>query len=198
MLNNILGAILAGGSAKRMNNQPKGLIPHWQNTNILNHILIQMAEAGIEDIGIFANDPVPYEQFDKPIIADIHPSMGPLAGIEAAMQYTKSLNEKQAVLFMPSDMPSVSHEMITKLLTESDKADSGSVYAVNKADGKAHPLCCVIRVDTLDSISSSINKGHLRVITLWKDIGCEPVEFDDAAVFFNLNTLEDLSKWKGK
>jgi molybdopterin-guanine dinucleotide biosynthesis protein A len=197
MSNNIVGAILAGGKARRMDYQPKGLIAHRQKTNIINHIVTEMVEAGIEDIAISANDPDPYEQFDKPIIADINPAMGPLAGIEAVLQYAKDLDDKQAVIFMPSDMPAVNHDMMTKLIDAFNETDVKAVYAVNKTNGKANPICCVIAIDALDAISRSIEKDHLRVITLWEDIGCEAVEFDDASVFLNLNTHQDLSNWQG-
>lgn len=194
-MKHIIGAVLAGGQGTRLGNPHKGLISHPTSSNIIDHVMTEMTHAGIENIVISANDPAPYQEFHCPIIPDIHPGMGPLAGIEAVLRYAGNRKQEQAVLFLPSDMPLVDRTFITKLSEAFEKGDAPVVYAVEKTDDLPHPICCIVQVAALSAVTRSLENGRYRVRPLWKKIGCKTVEFDTSSIFLNLNTHQDLSQW---
>jgi molybdenum cofactor guanylyltransferase len=84
----VTGVILAGGLARRMNNQDKGLIK-YKGQPMVGYAIAALT-AVTDELLINANrNREQYEKFGLPVVADQTNSFdGPLAGVLTAMIYT--------------------------------------------------------------------------------------------------------------
>jgi molybdopterin-guanine dinucleotide biosynthesis protein A len=187
-------AILAGGKASRYGGAPKGLLEAAPGVSILEKTLREITAAGIKEIIILANEPGPYERFGLPIVPDIRPGIGPLGGIEAGLAHFAGRYD--AVLFLPCDLPGITASEISALLS-SFEAGASVVFA-ETGHFFEQPLCAVVHNDLLGTISRLINEGWRKVSDVWRELGAAQVRFDDPTPFFNVNTPEDMVKWRAK
>ena len=98
---NITGLILAGGQARRMGGVDKGLLD-FKNQAMILHVINRLSPQ-VETLLINANREIEaYERFGLHVISDqIRDFAGPLAGLHAGMQATKT----EFVLSVPCDSP---------------------------------------------------------------------------------------------
>ena len=148
-----LAAVLSGGRATRLGGRAKGLLP-TPDGSILGRLLQQFAAAGIDDAVIMANDPGPYVGLAKPILGDLRPPVGPLGGIEAALQHAGA--DYDTVVFMPCDLPNVTADEIRALLA-ANAADPGRIVMATTAEGD-HPLCAVVPSSALGHVVAAIER----------------------------------------
>lgn len=185
-------AILAGGKASRMGGIAKGLMPGESGISIVGRLIAELVAAGIADVVISANDPQPYASYGLPIIADVHREIGPLGGIEAVLQHLDSRFDR--VVLLPCDLPAITVQEILKLL-QVQKERPDRIVAAAASDGE-HPLCAVVPLAVLPKVSAAIASGAYGVGRLWKSLGCLTVQFDDASRLLNINTPDDLRRWR--
>ncbi|MDD2801080.1 MAG: NTP transferase domain-containing protein, partial [Methylococcales bacterium] len=112
MKTKLTGVILAGGLARRMDFQDKGLIS-YQEQPMVSYAVKAMNEV-VDEVIINANRNIEqYQQFGCPVISDQTDSFdGPLAGIYSAMIYAKA----GVLLVMPCDSPLFKTQHLQKLL----------------------------------------------------------------------------------
>ncbi len=188
----IAGAILAGGSARRMGGIPKGTLRAGGPLSLIERLVVHMLRSGLEEIVIVANDKSPYTHIGCTVLPDKRTNAGPLAGIEAALEYLADRYE--AVLCLPCDVPALSSKEIAALVSAFAAGGGPVVFA--ETDGSArHPLCAVVRSNLLDRISAALDRGELVVGELWKQLGGSAVHFDDPNAFININSPGDLDAW---
>jgi molybdopterin-guanine dinucleotide biosynthesis protein A len=188
----IAAAILAGGKAARLGGMCKGLLPAVSDGTLIQRLIGRLAAAGIDEVILAANDARPYARFGKTIVADLHPGAGPLAGIEAALCHLAGRYD--AVLFLPCDVPNISADEITALLRAHASAPDRVVIA--RTVDRGHPLCAVVPVASLSAVSAAIAEGRYRVGRLWRTLGAIAVRIHDARRLLNVNTPEDLDRWR--
>ena len=194
----IVGAILAGGRASRMGSRDKALLEHSTGKTFALHILEEMTAADLSDVVISANDPEPYRSLGCPIVPDLHPGCGPLAGVEAALAFAGETYSADGVLFIPCDMPAISRREI-KLLMDTFAADRAPIsFAVtHDAPGtRRHPCCCVVSVNLLGEIKRALDEGEFKIGRVWDKLGPNRVEFKDPRGFCNINTPEEFALWE--
>lgn len=196
MAKHIIGAVLAGGQGIRLGTPHKGLHCHSPGKTVLEHVIGEIHKAGISDVVISANDPAPYRPFDKTIIADTYPGKGPLAGIEAVLAYAAENTPANNVLFLPSDLPGANAELVSRLVQTLSQNNADVLYAVEQLTGRPHSLCCVVPLNALKAIRNAVKQDRCRVTPLWNELGCQKVAFDNASLFFNINTPADLAAWQ--
>ena len=196
MAERIAGAILAGGKASRLGGVTKGLLQLDSGKTLIERLADQMRDARLAEVVICADDSEPYEHFGLEIVPDLHPDLGPLGGIEAAL--THYADRADAVCFCPCDLPGMSGVQIATLMRAfAERPEGVGVVYVQTGDFFWHPLCCVVHNALLGSISQAIEQGSLSVRQVWTRLDALGVAFDDPAPFFNVNTPEDLARWKG-
>ena len=90
----IIGVILAGGQARRMNHQDKGLVC-YRGCPLVSYAIAALAPL-VNDTLINANrNHEQYQSFGLPVVADQTDSFdGPLAGILTAMIHTPCLSTR--------------------------------------------------------------------------------------------------------
>jgi len=191
----VRGAILAGGRARRMGGVPKGTLRYNGGPSVLEHLLAQTASAGIEETVIVANEPHVYGYLPCEIIPDIRQNMGPMAGIEAALQH--SADRCDAVLFLPCDLPEISVDDIGALVDAYVKPNAPVVFA-ETGDGRRHHLCALVATRLRARVSAAIDAGMLRVGTLWDRLGAVAAVSNNTNAFINLNSPQDVDSWRSK
>lgn len=192
-MNSPAGAILAGGEASRYAGAAKGLLETRTGVTIIGTLIEEMTASGLSEVIVVANDAEPYRGFGRKVVRDLRRDIGPLAGIEAALAYYATRSE--SVLFCPCDLPGMTRREISTLASAYAKAPGGVVVA-ETMDFFWHPLCAVVHNDLLAEISRAIDDGVRRPRQLWRDLGAVPVRFDDETAFFNVNTPEDMDRWR--
>lgn len=184
----ITGVILAGGLARRMNHQDKGLLL-YQHRPLISYAINAMLPV-VDELIINANRHIEhYQAFGLPVISDLTTSFdGPLAGILAAMQYT----DAEVLLVMPCDAPLMTSEALKKLLDEKQKSNTELAVA---CDGQYwHSVFLALNTDLKNSLQQYLANGERKIQTWLKQHEFVTVEFSEyAELFTNINTLTELA-----
>ncbi|HOH08424.1 MAG TPA: molybdenum cofactor guanylyltransferase [bacterium] len=110
MHKDITGIVLAGGNSSRFG-QDKALARIGGTTAI--EIAVSLMHALFPRVMISARVATDYDFLNLPVIPDIHPKAGPLAGLYASL--SQSMSEQNCVI--SCDLPLMSQEMISCLVT---------------------------------------------------------------------------------
>lgn len=183
----VIGVILAGGLARRMYHQDKGLVP-FKGQALISYAIKAMTPLVTETL-INANRHYDaYQQFGLRVIADQTDQFdGPLAGILTAM-----LAAKNAVLLvMPCDSPLITTVHLARLLTARAAEDSDIAVAF---DGeRLHPVFLAIKTHLSTHLQAYLDRGERKLECWLQQHQWVTVDFSDVTeVFVNLNTLEEL------
>ena len=183
----VTGVILAGGLARRMNNQDKGLV-NFKGQPMVAYAIAAMGEV-VDQVIINANRNIhEYEKFALPVICD-HSNRfdGPLAGILAGMTYTG----EGILLVTPCDSPLVRAGHLRQLLTTLCENDAD--IAVADDGERLHPVFLAIKANLRPSLQDYLQNGHRKVETWLKQHNVIKVDFStEPNIFFNINNLQDL------
>jgi molybdopterin-guanine dinucleotide biosynthesis protein A len=188
----LCAAILAGGQASRYGGRPKGLLELPGGASMIERVIGATAGAGIDDVIIVANDVAAYRGPGRPVIPDIREGLGPLAGIEAALEHYG--RRCDGVLVLPCDLPAITAKEVAAL-TAAFATDLPPVVVAETEDGLRHPLCAVVRADVLAPVKHALDAGKLGVHHLWREVGAVPVVFPDPHPFLNINTPGGMEQW---
>jgi molybdopterin-guanine dinucleotide biosynthesis protein A len=184
----VAGVILAGGRARRMNNQDKGLVK-FKGHPMVSYALAALTPV-VDCVFINANRNIDqYRQFGWPVISDQTDSFdGPLAGILSAMIHA----DADVLVVMPCDSPLIKTQHLQKLLLT--HAESNADAAVAFDGERLHPVLFVIKTSRQASLQDYLANGQ-RKVAAW--LGQQnPVQVDfshEPEIFSNINTLEELS-----
>ncbi len=184
----ITGVILAGGRARRMNHQDKGLVC-YRSRPLVDYAITALAPL-VHDTLINANrHHEQYQQFGLPVVADQTDSFdGPLAGILTAMIYS----DADVLLIVPCDAPLITTVHLQKLLTV--RAELNADIAVAFDGERLHPVFLAIHTRLKTSLQNYLASGERKVQTWLAQHNTVQVDFSDAPeIFTNINTLAELS-----
>jgi len=182
-MNKCTGFILAGGKSSRMGFD-KAFIKYNGKTFI--EFSIEKMKNICQNVLINSNNPE-IAQFNLPIIRDIYPNVGPLAGIHACLK----LSTTQKNIFMACDTPFIDENIYKKILEISDSCDA---VVLRHPDGKIEPLIAYYSKNNIAIIESQIEKGQNKIQDLLKIINTRFVDIDNNFSTSNFNTTEDLNK----
>ncbi len=183
--------ILAGGQGRRLGGADKGLLEIGPGRTILEHLIIEIEETGIETIRIGSGRPDmrPFARVD--VMPDLRPDHGPLGGIETALSSVKP--GVRAVLVVPCDMPGLRSAHLEALLGTHELHPGTLVVAASRQE--MQPLVAVVPVHLLPRIRAALDGGARKVREVWSGMGYHQVVLDDAQAFININTPEDRIHW---
>lgn len=185
--NKVTGVVLAGGLARRMNKQDKGLIL-FHNRAMVSYAVEAMSQVA-DTVFINANrNKQEYSEFDCQVIADQTDSFdGPLAGVLSAM--IKSDTDK--LLVMPCDSPLIKAQHLEKLLKP--LADDSIDVAVAFDGERIQPVFFAIKTVLQDSLKQYLKEGNRKIDHWLLQHRMVNVDFSqNSEIFFNINTLEEL------
>lgn len=184
----VTGVILAGGLARRMNNQDKGLVGFKGQPMVSYAISAMSAVADITILNANRNM-TEYLKFGLPVVSDQTDSFdGPLAGILTAMLYA----ETGILLVIPCDSPLIGAVHLQKL--RSVLAEQDADVAVAFDGERLHPVFLAIKVSLKTSLHAYLTSGHRKVASWLALQKMVKVDFsEEPEVFINVNTIEELS-----
>ena len=183
----LTGMILAGGKARRMGGQDKGLIP-YQGRPLIAHVLERL-EPQVQAILINANrSHDQYAQFGHPVIADAEDGfLGPLAGILAGLRAAQT----ELLLCAPCDSPEIGPDLAAKLA--SPFVQAGTRIAVASCAGRLQPVFAVLHTDLSEALDDFLRHGGRKIDEFYGAQGFEEVPFENPSEFRNINTHEELT-----
>ncbi len=185
----VTAVILAGGRARRMGGQDKGLIT-------LNHRpLIDYALAALQDqagaILINANrNRERYARTGHPVIADQRSGFeGPLAGMASALarMHTRYL------VSVPCDCPALPIDLVSRLLQAREQADAELAVA---HDGiRLQPVFALLDRALLPSLEAYLDADGRKIDHWYGQHRMAIADFSDQPeAFANVNTPDDLER----
>ena len=184
---NITGAILAGGQARRMGGADKGLIALHGKPLITYVIDILTPQVGTLIINANRNLDQ-YSAFGYPVIPDTAPDQaGPLAGIASALLAAKT----DYVLVVPCDSPYLPHDLAARLATALTQAHAE--VAVAHDGTRMQPVVALLQRDLAEDILQSIHRGHNKTERWMTSHRLAVADFSDQPqAFKNINAPEDM------
>jgi len=190
--NKVTGVVLAGGLARRMNNQDKGLVL-YRDKAMITYALNAM-KAVADSVFINANRNLDqYKQFGYPVISDQTNTFdGPLAGVLSTMMHA----DTDIICVMPCDSPLIKAVHLLKLI----QAIDDTVDIAVAFDGeRIQPVFFALKSSLQQSLQNYLNQGD-RKIDLWQEQHhLIKVDFSQQTeIFLNINTLSELQALESK
>ncbi|HEX9207110.1 MAG TPA: NTP transferase domain-containing protein [Steroidobacteraceae bacterium] len=185
------GLVLAGGRSSRMGHDKAALAFHGKTQlDWARELLSRHCERVFVSIRPDQRDD-PLRQ-GMPVVTDIHPGAGPIAGIAAAQASAPD----HAWLVLACDLPFVTDAVIDALLAH---RDGRPVVAFRSAhDGLPEPLCAIYEPATRDGILESITSGRNCPRKFIMRSGVALLEQPQATALDNVNTPEELDEAHGR
>jgi molybdopterin-guanine dinucleotide biosynthesis protein A len=189
----VTGVILAGGLARRMNNQDKGLI-NYKGRPMVSHAIAALTAVADHSIINANRNKEQYEEFGLPVVADQTGTFdGPLAGVLTAMIYT----DEDVLVVIPCDSPLIKAEHLQKLLTTRAENDADVAVAF---DGKRlHPVFLAIKTSLKASLQDYLDSGQRKLDHWLEQQKMVKADFsNEPEIFTNINTLTELSELEAR
>lgn len=130
-----------------------------------------------------------------PVIEDVYPGRGPLAGIHAAL--TASTTELNLILAV--DLPLVTEALLRFLIEQAGSC--AATVTVPRIAGGYQPLCAVYRRAFAPVAQAALESGNNKIDALFPTTTLRVLEESElnrfafhAAMFENLNSPEDLRR----
>lgn len=184
----VTGVILAGGQARRMNYQDKGL-QLFRGQPLISYSFNALRPV-VDELIINANRNLEaYQKFGVPVISDLTQDFsGALAGILAAMNYT----DADLLLVIPCDAPFITTTQLQRLLSEHQK--SGAEITVARTGEQIHSVFLVVKTNLRTSLETYLAADNHKVRLWFEQHRTHFVDFGaDASGFENINTLDELN-----
>jgi molybdopterin-guanine dinucleotide biosynthesis protein A len=145
--------------------------------------------ASLCDSVALVGDPEQYKTLGLPVVSDRQRGAGPLSGIEAALGATGS----EWNLITACDMPALNASLLQDLAA----AASHDAAIPQYPDGRIEPLCAVYHRQCHALAEDALAAGIRRISDFIARLTVRYVQVTDPGPFLNLNTPEDLAKYRG-
>ena len=182
----VAGLILAGGRARRMGGQDKGLVP-LAGRPMVEHVLDRIRPQ-VDDVVISANrNRDVYARYRHRVLADIvgHYS-GPLAGMLSALIAV----EQPWLAVVPCDSPLLPNDLVARLLA-SVCAESADI-AVAHDGQRLQPVVALLNRSLATSLRSYLEGGGRKIDTWYLQHRIAITDLSDhPEAFLNINTLKE-------
>jgi molybdopterin-guanine dinucleotide biosynthesis protein A len=181
--------ILAGGKSSRMGFDKSKI--KIQGRYIIDVIADQLAPR-FDQIIISSNETVNSERSGLEYCADIHPGLGPLAGIYAGLKKSQS----EYVYFTACDMPKVSLDYIDLMMQEVLTCQAEA--CVTETLSGIEPFNAFYSTKLIPILNQRLAKHKLGLRKFIATINCRIVkteslpETETEYIFTNLNTPQDV------
>ena len=179
----IAGFVLTGGESSRMG-RDKALLP-FGATTLCERIADVVSEV-CEHV-LLVGHPERYGHMRYACVADLHPGLGPLSGLETILDLQlASLN-----VVVSCDAVNLESKWLKVLIGEAKM--NGALCTVAKdGAGKLQPLCAVYRSECRETVARAIHERRLRAVNLLDELKAQTIQLDD--VLFNLNTPDQYKE----
>ena len=191
-----LGAILAGGLARRMGGGDKPMREIGGRT-ILDRVLTRLAPQ-CDGLILNANgDPTRFESFGLPVVADtVEGFAGPLAGILAALDWAAANRPDVTwIVSVAGDCPFLPGDLVARLHHARDT--EGAQLAVAASGGQSHPVIGLWSTALREDLRRALVVEDCRKIDRWTAryrLATVPWSMEPIDPFYNANTIEDIAE----
>jgi molybdenum cofactor guanylyltransferase len=182
--------ILAGGNSTRMGTDKAFVM--LEGRTLLARAL-EVCRTVTSDVRI-VGDRKKFAPF-APVVEDVFPGCGPLAGIHAALRASQT--DWNVVLAV--DLPFVSPALLLFLVAQA--RESRAMVTVPRAGKGWQPLCAIYRRAFADAAETALRAGRYKIDALFDESLIRPVGEEDLRragfspeVFRNLNTPKELAE----
>lgn len=189
-LNTVTVVILAGGMARRMGGEDKGLVT-LNDRPLIEHVLTRITPQA-DAILINANrNTERYSTYGYPVISDsLSNYQGPLAGFLAAMQSVKS----DFIVTIPCDGPCLPADLVSRLYAAQQTA--AAEIAVAHDGHRMQPVYALISTRLESSLNQFLASGERKIDKWYAQHNTVTVDFSDAPeTFLNINTPEEREQF---
>ena len=182
----ITGVILAGGRAKRMGGQDKGLIELADKPMVAHVIHALRPQVGALLINANRNSDA-YARYSYPVVADMMGDyFGPLAGMASAMQHA----DTPLIVTAPCDSPLVPADLVDRLYAALTEQHADISVATDAA--RMQPVFALLSCALLKSIVAFLDSGERKIDRWYALHKTAMADFSDRPeTFLNVNTPED-------
>ncbi|WP_252008140.1 molybdenum cofactor guanylyltransferase MobA [Ferrimonas sp. SCSIO 43195] len=178
-------AVLAGGRARRMDGEDKGLIT-VAGKPMVSHVLDRFADDAAQ-VQIIANrNQDRYRQLGYPVHADdLEGFQGPMAGMRTALAHCTT----PYLMVLPCDVPMAPRDLVHKLLEQLQATDAEIAVACD--DEREHSVILLMKANLTDSIDAFLANGDRKILLWYNQHRVTKVTFaGQAQAFANINTAE--------
>lgn len=189
----VTGVILAGGLARRMDNQDKGLI-NYKGRPMVSYAIAALGAVADQPLINANRNQEQYQAFGLPVIADQTDSFdGPLAGVLTAMIHA----DADVLLVMPCDSPLIKAGHLQKLLAT--RAENDADVAVAFDGERLHPVFLAIKTALKTSLQDYLSSGQRKIDRWLEQQKMVQTDFsNEPEIFININTMAELSNLEAK
>lgn len=181
----LTGIVLAGGKSTRMG-RDKSLL-EWGGMRLIDRA-ISVIRPLCDNILISTSNPsLAYLGF--PLVSDIHHGIGPIAGLHAAMRYSRTSRN----LVIPCDTPLVTVDVFERLFAIASAAHPPACVAGTE-DGFIEPLIGCYHRSALPVLEEQIQRHDFKLHNALTRMGANVEIFPDKRLFWNINTKADISE----
>jgi molybdenum cofactor guanylyltransferase len=192
----ITGLVLAGGRGSRMGGVDKGL-QSYRGLPLALHALMRLApQVGPTMINANRNLAA-YESFGSAVWPDADADFaGPLAGFLCGLEHA----ETPYLMTVPCDTPAFPEDMVARLAAAlvAQDAELAMVRTAEPGGPSLQPVFCLLRTSLLESLVAFMHGGGRKIDRWTAQHRVAEVAFDDAAAFFNANTLAELKQLEAR
>ena len=178
--------ILAGGQSRRMG-RDKAALPFGTGT-FLSRLIEEYSPAFPVYVSVGQAGKFPHPGAKE--MVDLHPGMGPLAGLEAAL----TLSEAETVFLTATDLPFGTLALAQALLARIGDTDA---CIIRRRDGKVEPAFGIYRRTCLEPVQTLLAQERRAFRNLLERVRVRYVEeaelesFPLDQILANVNTPED-------
>ncbi|VAX12927.1 Molybdenum cofactor guanylyltransferase [hydrothermal vent metagenome] len=188
----IVGIVLAGGRANRMQGQDKGLI-ELQQQPLIQHV-IDRFQPQVAAIQINANRNLEhYRRFGFPLFTDARQDFqGPLSGMLQGLHQLEA-GSAEWIVCVPCDAPQLPLDLVARFSMALAENDLAAVAD----DGKwMQPTFCMLHRSLSDSLACYIAHGGRKTGDWLRQENAVRVDFSDQPMAFaNINSRDDLQDY---
>jgi molybdopterin-guanine dinucleotide biosynthesis protein A len=198
-----MGFLLAGGKSSRMGTNTDKAFLDFRGQTLLDRALTVMGE--VCDRVAIVGDPGRFAKYGStqygPVVADIFPGCGPLAGIHAALVHSPA----ELNLVLAVDMPFVSRELLAFLFAAATDEDNHAIITVPRTSKGFQPLCAIYRREFSTTAEQALRAGKYKIDAAFSGASIRVIEEAELAAsgfseqsFFNVNTPHDRLTAEGR
>jgi molybdopterin-guanine dinucleotide biosynthesis protein A len=189
-----LGAILAGGRARRFGGREKAALP-VAGTRVIDRQVEAFAALGMDVVAVVDRAARAEGWGVRPVI-DLLPDAGPLGGIYTALSQPGATS----VVVVACDMPFVTPALLAHVASRLDGADA----AVPRLDGQDQPLCAAYARACAPVFEAALDAGERAITRVLRQLRVHEITAEELTgldprgrVMANVNSEADYVRWIG-
>lgn len=189
----ITGVVLAGGRARRMGGNDKGLLT-LAGEPMISHS-VRLLKPQVKYLIINANRNIEsYSELGYPVISDSEEGfLGPLAGMLTALDYAKNHCKTDYLITTPCDSPLLASDYVQRM--QNALLQQQAQLSVASDGNRLQPVFALLSVSLLEDLTEYLNQGGRKIDIWFERHNMAETDFSDRqSMFQNINTPEDLNR----